>query len=60
MRVYVNDQPLELIVGMRVEHALLKAGLLAVVQGGKKVYDQWGHEVGLSGALAPDLKLYVR
>jgi len=60
LRVYVNDRPLELLPGMRVEHALLKAGLLAAIQGGQKVYDEWGHEVGLDGALTVDLKLYVR
>ena len=60
MRVYVNDRPLELLPGMTVKHALLKAGLLEDLQGGKKVYDEWGHELGLDGALAVDLKLYVR
>jgi len=60
MRVYVNDRPLELLPGMTVKHALVRAGLLRDVQGGKKVYDQWDHELGLDGALAVDLKLYVR
>jgi hypothetical protein len=26
----------------------------------KKVYDQWGNEVGLDGALSEEMKLYVK
>jgi hypothetical protein len=60
MQVYVNDQPLELLPGMTVKHALIKAGLLKEVAAGRKVYDAWGNELGLAGALAANMKIWVR
>ncbi|MFZ5453237.1 MAG: hypothetical protein ACOZF2_15370 [Thermodesulfobacteriota bacterium] len=60
MRVYVNDEPLELLPGMTVRHALIKAGLFKRVEAGQKVYDEWGNELGLAGALAADMKIWVR
>ncbi len=60
MQVYVNDQPMELWPGMTVRHALIQSGLLVEVTAGKKVYDQWGNEVGLDGALISEGKYYVR
>ncbi|MCL4503325.1 MAG: hypothetical protein M1438_15975 [Deltaproteobacteria bacterium] len=60
MRVYVNQQPVEVAPGMRVRHALIAAGLLDRFKTGQKAYDQWGNEVGLDGALAPEMKIYVR
>jgi hypothetical protein len=60
MRVYVNDQPVDLLRGMTVKHALLQAELLAEIRSPKKVYDQWGNEVGLDGALSEEMKIYVR
>ena len=60
MRVYVNNQPLELLPGMTVRHALLQAGLLKEVEEGLKVYDAWGNELGLGGALAEGVKIWVR
>ena len=60
MRIYVNDKPVELLPGMTVKHALIKAGLLAQIEAGRKVYDAWGNEVGLAGALAAGMKLWVR
>ena len=60
MRVYVNGQPVQLLVGMTVRHALINAGLLGEIEAGKKVYDEWGHEVGLDGALSGEMKIYVR
>ena len=60
MRVYVNDRPVDLIRGMTVKHALLQAELLEEMKSPKKVYDQWGNEVGLGGALSEEMKLYVR
>lgn len=60
MRVYVNNKPVELLPGMTVKHALLKAGLLGQIEGGRKAYDEWGNEVGLAGALSADMKIYVR
>jgi hypothetical protein len=60
MRVYVNDQPVDLPRGMTVRHALLQAELLTEMKSSKKVYDQWGNEVGLDGALSEEMKLYVK
>ena len=60
MRVYVNDQPVDLLREMTVKHALLQAELLEEMKSPKKVYDQWGNEVGLDGALSEEMKLYVR
>jgi hypothetical protein len=60
MRVYVNGTPVDLLPGMQVRHALLKAGLLKAMEAGRKVYDASGHEMGLEGALSPGLKIYVK
>jgi hypothetical protein len=60
MRVYVNDKPVELMPGMTVRHALINAGLLELLAGGRKPRDEWGNEVGLDGALAPEMKIYVK
>jgi hypothetical protein len=60
MRVYVNNEPLELLPGMTVKHALIKAGLLKEIESGRKVYDDWGNEIGLAGALSEDLKIWVK
>ncbi len=59
MKVYVNDKPVDLLPGMTVGHALLSSGLLAEI-GPKKVYDAWGNEIGLDGALNEGMKIYVR
>jgi len=60
MEVYVNDTPVELLPGMTVKHALTQAGLLGKVKSGKKVYDEWGNEIGLDGALSAGMKIFVR
>jgi hypothetical protein len=60
VRIYLNDQPFELIPGMTVRHALEAAGLVALVAQGRKVYDAWGNEVGLDGALAEGMRLQVK
>jgi hypothetical protein len=60
MQVYVNETPVDLLPGMQVRHALLKAGLLKEVEAGRKAYDASGHEVGLDGALSAGLKIYVK
>jgi hypothetical protein len=59
MKVYVNDKPVDILPGMKVRHALLSAGLLLEI-GRKKVYDEWGNELGLDGALSEGMKLSVR
>lgn len=60
MQVYVNEEPVELLPGMTVRHALIKAGLLDRVAAGLKVYDEWGNELGLAGALSAGNKIWVR
>jgi hypothetical protein len=60
VQVYVNGKPVELPPGMRLKHALINAGLLQEIARGKKVYDEWDHEVGLDGALTEGLNLYVK
>jgi hypothetical protein len=60
MRVYVNLELVEVAPGMTVRHALIAAGLLDCLRTGQKPYDQWGNEIGLDGALAPEMKIYVK
>lgn len=56
----MNEQPLELLPGMTVKHALIKAGLLKEIETGRKVYDEWGNELGLAGALSEEMKIWVK
>lgn len=60
MEVYVNDKPARLLPGMTVKHALTHEGLLERLEQGKKVYDEWGNELGLDGALSEGVKIFVR
>jgi hypothetical protein len=59
MRVYVNDKAVDILPGMTVRHALISAGLSCEI-GRKKVYDEWGNEIGLDGALSEGAKIFVR
>lgn len=60
MKIYVNEIEIELLSGMTVRHVMIHAGLLKEVEQGKKVYDQWGNELGLDGALAEGATIYVK
>ncbi len=60
MRVYVNDRPVDLLPGMTVRQALAGADLLQEIAAGKKVFDRWGHEVGLDGALSAGERIWVK
>ncbi len=60
MKVYINDQPVDFPPGTEVKHALTRAGVFGEIEKGKKVYDEWGNEVGLDGALSEGMKLYVK
>ena len=60
MRVYVNEKSVELVPGMQVKHALIQAGRMAAIAQGLKVYDAWGHELGLDGALVEGMKILVK
>ena len=59
MKVYVNQKPVEILPGMTVRHALVSAGLLKAMEKSKKVYDEWGNELGLDGALSEGMRIYV-
>ncbi len=60
MRVYVNGKAVDLVPGLQVKHALIRAGLEAMIPAGLKVYDEWGHEMGLDGALLDGMKIFVK
>ena len=60
MIVFVNDKEFHLLPGMTVKHALIQAGLMESVKTGKRVYDEWGNEIGLEGSLSENMKLFVR
>jgi len=60
MKVYVNDKPIELLPGMTVRHALISAELFRETESLKRVFDEWGNEIGLDGALSEGAKIYVR
>ena len=60
MQVYVNEEPVDLIPGMQVKHALIRSDKMAAIDAGFKVYDEWGHELGLDGAMAEGMKIFVR
>ena len=60
MVVFVNDKEIHLLPGMTVTHALTQAGLMESVKTGKRVYDEWGNEIGLDGALSENMKMFVR
>jgi hypothetical protein len=60
MNVWVNKQSVELLKGMTVRHALIQAGLDKEVERGRKVFDEWGNEVGLDGAVEAGQRFEVR
>lgn len=60
MKVYINNKEVALLPGMTIRHAVIQAGLMKEIEAGKRVFDEWGNEVGLDGALAKGMKLYVR
>jgi len=59
MKVYVNDQEIDLVPGMTVKHAVIAAGLTDAIKRGKKVYDELGNEIGLEGALTEGAMIRV-
>jgi hypothetical protein len=60
MKVYVNQEPIDVLPGMTVRHALISAGLFKEIEASKKAYDEWGNELGLDGALSEGMKIYIR
>ena len=59
MKVYVNDIAVDILPGMTVRHALMRSGIIGEI-GPKKVYDEWGNEIGLDGALREGMKISVK
>jgi hypothetical protein len=60
MKVYVNHICVAVLPGMTVKHALIAAGAFKEIKGSKKVYDEWGNELGLDGALSEGMKIFVK
>jgi len=60
MRVYVNQESVDVLPGMTVRHALIAAGFFKEIETLKKVYDEWGNELGLNGALSEGMKIKIR
>jgi hypothetical protein len=56
MRIWLNEQPLHLATGMKIRDALIQADLLHEIEKGSKVFDEWGNEVGLDGALQDECR----
>jgi hypothetical protein len=60
MKVFVNDKPIEILPGMTVRHALISADLLRDTELSKHIFDEWGNEIGLDGALSEGAKIYLK
>ena len=60
MKVFVNHKPVEILPGMTVKHVLVSEGLLKEIEGSKKVYDEWGNELGLDGALSEGMEIFIK
>jgi hypothetical protein len=60
MKVYVNEQEIECLPGMKVSHALTSVNLLEDARQGAKVTDEWGNEIGLDGELSEGMKIEVK
>lgn len=60
MRVYVNQERVDVLPGTTVKHALIRAGVFKEIEASKKIYDEWGNELGLDGALSEGMKIYVK
>jgi hypothetical protein len=60
MEIFVNDKPVHLLPSMTVKLALTHEGLLEKLEQGKKVYDEWGNELGLNGEFSEGAKIFLR
>ncbi len=59
MRVFVNNQEVELLPGMTVRHALIGAGFQNRLPEGARATDEWGNLVGMDGAVDEGAKILV-
>ena len=60
MRIWLQGKPVILIPGMTVRQALIRADLLKEIEKGARVFDEWGNETGLDGALEDGMRLTLR
>ena len=60
MKIWVNGRAAELLPGMTVRHALIQLDLLRDLEEGKAVYDEWGNQVGLEGAVEDEQRFEVK
>jgi hypothetical protein len=60
MRIWLNDQPIQIIRGMKIREALIQADLMQEIEKGAKVVDEWGNEVGLDGALEDESRYKLK
>ena len=60
MDVWVKGKPVVLIPGMTIRQALVRTNFFKEVEKGAKVFDEWGNEMGLDGALEDGMRLEVR
>ncbi|HVN96047.1 MAG TPA: hypothetical protein VMT62_06430 [Syntrophorhabdaceae bacterium] len=60
MKIFVNDKEIYLLPGMKAIHAVIGAGLMDQIESGRRVYDEWGNEIGLNGEFVSDTKIFVR
>ena len=60
MRIWLNDQPIILVPGMKVRQALIQADLIQEIEKGARVFDEWGNEVGLDGAVEDESRYVLK
>jgi hypothetical protein len=60
MQIWINDQPVTLLEGMTVRQALIQLELLEAVEEGRRVFDEWGNQVGLDGTVEEGQRFEVR
>ena len=59
MKVFVNNQEVEILPGMTVRHALIGAGFQKTLSESARVTDEWGNAIGMDGAMAEGAKIIV-
>jgi hypothetical protein len=60
MQIWINDRPVTLLVGMTVRQALIQLELLGAVEEGRRVFDEWGNQVGLDGTVEEGQRFEVK